>query len=138
MEEELTAKLLAVATAGGETDPVRILELGFDAFLDQCVNPEVQRIVMLDGPTVLGWDAWHEIDERYAFGTIKAVLSARRRWAASTRGRRPASHLLVGAIMQAGMVVARADDPAGAKQAMADSFAGWCRRLGPSRLGAAM
>ena len=54
---------------------MRILELGFDAFLDQCVNPEVQRIVMLDGPTVLGWDTWHEIDERYAFGTFKAVLT---------------------------------------------------------------
>ena len=75
VEDELTAKLLEVATAGGETDPIRILELGFDAFLDECLNPEVQRIVMLDGPTVLGWDTWHELDERYAFGTIKAVLS---------------------------------------------------------------
>ena len=39
------------------------------------VNPEVQRIVMLDGPTVLGWDLWHELDERYAFGTIRTVLT---------------------------------------------------------------
>ena len=30
---------------------------------------------MLDGPTVLGWDLWHELDERYAFGTIKTVLT---------------------------------------------------------------
>ena len=30
---------------------------------------------MLEGPTVLGWDTWHELDERYAFGTIKAVLT---------------------------------------------------------------
>ncbi len=124
VEEDLTAKLLAVATAGGETDPVRILEIGFDAFLDECRRPEVQRIVMLDGPTVLGWDAWHEIDEQYAFGTIKAVLSV-----AAEMGRMdpatvdPTTHLLVGAIMQAGMVVARADDAEGAKRAMADSFA---------------
>ncbi len=103
---------------------MRILQLGFDAFLDQCVNPEVQRIVMLDGPTVLGWDTWHEIDERYAFGTLKAVLGV-----AAQIGRidesavEPLSHLLLGAIMQAGMVVARADDPTAAKQAMADSFA---------------
>jgi AcrR family transcriptional regulator len=124
VEEDLTAKLLAVATAGGETDPVRILEIGFDAFLDECRRPEVQRIVMLDGPTVLGWDAWHEIDEQYAFGTIKAVLSV-----AAEMGRMdPATvdsttHLLVGAIMQAGMVVARADDAEGAKRTMAESFA---------------
>ena len=124
VEDELTARVLDRATAGGETDPMRILELGFDAFLDQCVNPEVQRIVMLDGPTVLGWDTWHELDERYAFGTLKAVLSV-----AAETGRieqsavDPLSHLLLGAIMQAGMVVARAADPVAAKQAMADSFA---------------
>lgn len=124
VEDELTAKLLEAATAGGETDPIRILELGFNAFLDQCVNPEVQRIVMLDAPTVLGWDTWHELDERYAFGTIKAVLAI-----AAETGRidadavDPLTHLLVGAVMQAGMVVARADDPAEAKRMMAESFA---------------
>jgi len=124
VENDLTAQILSAASGSGETDPMRILELGFDAFLDQCVNPEVQRIVMLDGPTVLGWDTWHELDERYAFGTIKTVLSV-----AAQTGRideaavEPLSHLLVGAIMQAGMVVARAEDPAMAKRAMSDTFA---------------
>jgi AcrR family transcriptional regulator len=124
VEEELTAKLLEMATAGGETDPIKILQLGFNAFLDQCVNPEVQRIVMLDAPTVLGWDTWHELDERYAFGTIKAVLAV-----AAESGRIDAdvvdslTHLLVGAVMQAGMVVARADDPVAAKRLLGESFA---------------
>ena len=123
VEDEVTAQILEAATGGGETDPMKILVLGFDAFLDQCVNPEVQRIVMLDGPTVLGWDTWHELDERYAFGTLKAVLTL-----AADGGRvdpaavEPLSHLLLGAIMQAGMVVARADDPSAAKAAMAESF----------------
>jgi AcrR family transcriptional regulator len=125
VEDELTAHVLAAAASGGETDPMRILEVGFAAFLDQCLNPEVQRIVMLDGPTVLGWDLWHELDERYAFGTIKAVLTV-----AADIGRveqsavDPLTHLLLGAIMQAGMVVARADDPLAAKKAMTDTFAG--------------
>ncbi len=123
VEDDLTASVLAAATAGGETDPIRILGLGFDAFLDLCRNPEVQRIVMLDGPTVLGWDTWHELDEQYAFGTIKAVLAL-----AAESGRieatavEPLSHLLLGAIMQAGMVVARSDDPDTAKEAMTASF----------------
>ena len=123
VEDEVTARIVEAATSGGETDPMKILERGFDAFLDQCVNPEVQRIVMLDGPTVLGWDTWHELDERYAFGTLKTVLTL-----AADSGRiertavEPLSHLLLGAIMQAGMVVARADTPAVAKAAMAESF----------------
>ena len=79
---------------------------------------------MLDGPTVLGWDTWHELDERYAFGTIKTVLGM-----AAELGRieadavEPLSHLLLGAVMQAGMVVARAEDPLAAKKAMTDTFA---------------
>ena len=125
VEDELTAQVLQAATKDGETDPMRILQVGFDAFLDQCLNPEVQRIVMLDGPTVLGWDLWHELDERYAFGTLKTVLTV-----AADTGRieesavEPLSHLLLGAIMQAGMVVARSDDPLTAKRAMTDTFAG--------------
>src|SRR5580704_2352407 len=51
VEDDLTNEVLVTATASGETDPMRILEAGFDAFLDQCVKPEVQRIVMLEGPT---------------------------------------------------------------------------------------
>ena len=123
VEDEVTAQVLQAATKDGETDPMRILQIGFDAFLDQCLNPEVQRIVMLDGPTVLGWDLWHELDERYAFGPLKTVLTV-----AADTGRieesaiEPLSHLLLGAIMQAGMVVARADDPAVAKRSMAASF----------------
>ena len=125
VEDEVTAEVLQAATKDGETDPMRILQVGFDAFLDQCLHPEVQRIVMLDGPTVLGWDLWHELDERYAFGTLKTVLTV-----AADIGRieesavEPLSHLLLGAIMQAGMVVARSDDPLTAKRAMTDTFAG--------------
>jgi AcrR family transcriptional regulator len=123
VEDDLTNGVMVMATASGETDPMRILEAGFDAFLDQCRNPEVQRIVMLEGPTVLGWDTWHELDERYAFGTVKFVLSM-----AAESGRvepdavDPLSHLLLGAIMQAGMVVARAEDPVAAKKAMVASW----------------
>ncbi len=124
VEDDLTAQILAAASGSGETDPLRILELGFDAFLDQCVNPEVQRIVMLDGPTVLGWDTWHELDERYAFGTIKTVLTvAAQNGQIDEAAVEPLSHLLVGAIMQAGMVVARAEDPVAAKRAMSETFA---------------
>jgi len=124
VEDDLTAQILAAAAGSGATDPLGILGLGFDAFLDQCVRPEVQRIVMLDGPTVLGWDAWHELDERYAFGTIKTVLTlAAEQDRIPEAAVEPLSHLLVGAVMQAGMVVARADDPQQAKTAMSETFA---------------
>jgi AcrR family transcriptional regulator len=121
VEDDLTAQVIAAAI--NETDPARQLACGFAAFLDQCRRADVQRIVMLEGPTVLGWDTWHELDERYAFGSLKAVLAS-----AAEQGRLapesvdPWAHLLLGAIMQAGMVVARADDPDEAKRAMTATF----------------
>jgi AcrR family transcriptional regulator len=122
VEDDLTAQVLMAAA--DEVDPIRQLERGFDAFLRQCRNAEVQRIVMLDGPTVLGWDTWHELDERYAFGSIKGVLTV-----AAEQGRieadsvDPLAHLLLGAVMQAGMVVARSKDPDAAQLAMTTNFA---------------
>jgi AcrR family transcriptional regulator len=122
VEDDLSAQILAAAS--GAADPLGQLRNGFDAFLDQCRNPEVQRIVMLDGPTVLGWDTWHEIDERYAFGLIKSALEAAADQGAIEPGSTESlAHLIVGAVMQAGMVVARADDPAEAKRSMTTTFA---------------
>jgi AcrR family transcriptional regulator len=121
VEDDLTAEVMTEASRS--TDPKRMLERGFDAFLDQCLNPEVQRIVMLDGPTVLGWDTWHSLDERYGFGSIKAVLMlAAEQGTIPQASVEPLAHLLLGAVMQAGMVVARAEDPAGAKRAMTKTF----------------
>jgi AcrR family transcriptional regulator len=122
VEEDLTAQVIVAAAT--ETDPMRQLQRGFEAFLDQCRNTEVQRIVMLDGPTVLGWDTWHELDERYAFGSLKAVLGvAAAQGSIGAEAVDPLAHLLLGAVMQAGMVVARADDPDAASHAMTSTFA---------------
>jgi AcrR family transcriptional regulator len=122
VEDDLTTDVMTAA--GATSDPKRMLERGFEAFLDQCRNPEVQRIVMIDGATVLGWDTWHALDERYGFGAIKAVLElAAEQGTIPSASVEPMAHLLLGAVMQAGMVVARADDPAGAKRAMTKTFA---------------
>ena len=122
VEDDLTAQVMTAAAT--TSDPKRMLERGFEAFLDQCRNPEVQRIVMIDGATVLGWDTWHALDERYGFGAIKGVLAlAAEQGAIPSSSVDPMAHLLLGAVMQAGMVVARADDPAAAKRAMTKTFA---------------
>lgn len=123
VEDDLTAQVLAAASTSAE--PMEMLHAGFDAYLDQCRSAEVQRIVMLDGPTVLGWDTWHAIDERYGFGLLKGVLAvAAERGIIDPESVEPLAHLLLGAVMQAGMVVARAHHPDAAKQAMSTTFAG--------------
>ena len=102
-----------VAALQGRT-PVSRLQRGIDAFLDACLEPDVQRIALLDGLSVLGWEAWHEIGVRHNFGLLMLGLQ-------DVVGRRPVepvAHLLQGSIMRAGMVIARADDPVATRRTM--------------------
>src|SRR5436305_2161020 len=64
-----------VAQAAASTDdPWEALVLGSEAFLDACAAPEVQRIVLIDGPSVLGWDVRRAIDADYGLGLLEAAL----------------------------------------------------------------
>jgi AcrR family transcriptional regulator len=130
VEADLTAKVV-VASAGGGSDALKQLQRGFDTFLDLCLDPEVQQIVLLDGPTVLGWETWQEIDARYAFGLVKAALDeAVRTGLIPRQPTPPMAHILLGAVTQAGMVVSRADDPAAAKREMSKTIQRLLKGLG--------
>jgi len=39
-------------------------------FLDFMAAPDVRRILILDAPSVLGWEAWNEMDRRHGFGLL--------------------------------------------------------------------
>jgi hypothetical protein len=36
----------------------------------------IQRVLLLDAPSVLGWQRWRDMDERHTLGLIRAVLQA--------------------------------------------------------------
>jgi AcrR family transcriptional regulator len=108
-----------VQAAAATDDPWEELVLGSEAFLDACMTPEVQRIMLVDGPSVLGWDVWRAIDTDHGLGLLEAAVRN-----AMDAGRlQPGSpsavaHVLAGALDEAGMVVARAEDPAAARADM--------------------
>ena len=96
---------------------------GYRAYLDACVRPDVRRILLLDGPAVLGWEEWHEIDAAHAVGQIEAGL-----WLMMENGmmeRRPARplvHLLHGAILEAAIYVAVSGEPEQARDTVWDGL----------------
>jgi AcrR family transcriptional regulator len=98
----------AVSSAG---DPLQALHAGAQAFLDACEDPAVQRIALVDAPSVLGWERWREIGLRYGLGLVQGALQA-----AIDAGLidpqpvGPLAHLLLGAIDEGAMLIARADD----------------------------
>ncbi len=112
LEAELAQRIAEGALRGGASDPLAAMRAGAEMFLQACTEPEVQRIVLLDGPAVLGWDRWREIAAEHGLGLIEATLQA-----AIEAGEiveqpaRPLAHVLMGALDEAAMLVARADDP---------------------------
>jgi hypothetical protein len=76
------------------------------------LDPEVQRITLLDAPAALGWDLLREIEEDYSMAPLERGLEI-----AITSGRiaprpvRPLAHLLFGAICEGAMMAARSDHP---------------------------
>jgi hypothetical protein len=77
-------------------------------FLEACRTPEVQRIVLIDGPAVLGWERWREVAERYGLGMIEAVVGAAIE-AGEIAELKPdlLAHLLMGALDEAALLVVR-------------------------------
>ena len=57
VEGELAARMGEAIVASKQTDPVTIMRLGVDFWLDASSDPEVQRIVLVDAPAVLGLGA---------------------------------------------------------------------------------
>jgi AcrR family transcriptional regulator len=115
--ELMTASAAAAARAQG---PVDLLALGFEAFLDKVLEPDVQRIVITDAPAVLGPARFTELDERYAFAAIVAALEA----CASVGALRAddpqtLATLLLGMLTRGGMLVASSPDPVATRDAVA-------------------
>jgi AcrR family transcriptional regulator len=119
IEEDLASRLGERVAAAGVSDPIEVLTLGANAWLDACGEQEVQQIVLLDGPAVLGWQRWREIGMRYGLGLVEGLLTH-----AIKVGRIPPqpvralTHVLVGALDEAGLYIARAEDQTAASEEM--------------------
>jgi AcrR family transcriptional regulator len=111
VEQGLLERIAADAEAAAANDPVRTLRNGMEAFLAACEDPAVQRIALIDAPAVLGWEKWREIGMRYGLGLVQGVLQA-----AVDAGQiepqpvAPLAHLLLGAVDEGAMLIARAED----------------------------
>ncbi len=112
VEEDVGGRVGAAVTATGPDDAVEAMRIGAGAWLDACREPEVQRIVLLDAPAVLGWERWREIGMRHGMGLVEGVLGhAMQTGKIREQPLRPLAHVIVGALDEAALYVARAEDP---------------------------
>ena len=104
------------AELGGAATPMDFLRRGADAFLDACMDPAVQRIALLEGPTVLGWERWREIDQAYGLGMVQTAVRAAMDDGAIAPGPvEPLAHILFGGLVEAAMLLAAAANPSRAR-----------------------
>lgn len=119
VEDDIVIGLAERIAADREADPMAMMRLGAHAWLDACADREVQQIVLIDGPAVLGWERWRDIGQRNGLGLVQGVV--RRAIDAGQLPAQPAAplaHVLVGALDEAGMYVARAYDQLAATEEM--------------------
>jgi AcrR family transcriptional regulator len=102
VQQELAQRVAAAASAGRA--PWERLELGVAEYLRACAEPQVRRIVLLDGPSVLGWEEWHVIDAAYHLRPLAAALAAGMRTGLlERRPPEPLARVLLGALTEAGL-----------------------------------
>src|ERR1700728_3405242 len=119
VEADIARRLADDVAAAGISDPVEALRHAVRTWLEICVEPEIHRIALIDGPSVLGWARWRELCQRHVFGLVQALLTQ-----GIELGRiraqpaRPLAHVLMGAGDEAALYVAEAADRTRARAEM--------------------
>jgi len=118
--EMLVATAEASAAAEGTLE---MLDAGFGVFLDWVLEPEVQRILVTDGPAVLGLARFVELDERYALEpSVQALEAANASGLLRVQDPRTLVLLLFGAMTRAGLLIAGSHDPKATRDAVGATF----------------
>ncbi|GAA4023473.1 TetR/AcrR family transcriptional regulator [Allokutzneria multivorans] len=115
VEGTVTQSLVAAVPVDG--DLVTVMTSALEAWLDACENPEIQRIVLIDGPSVLGWARWRAICQPHVLGLIQAALAQ----AAADGGMpplpvKPLGHVLLAVADEAALYLNDAADRASARE----------------------
>ena len=119
-----------LAAADGIVEPLAALRAGFLAWIRLAGDPVVRRILLIDAPSVLGWERWRSMEEDHALGLIRSVLQA-----IAEEGRlRPdlvgtLAHVLLASVNEVALLVARSDDREAAMQAGSDAIDELLQRL---------
>jgi AcrR family transcriptional regulator len=135
VERELTDEVRRRASQ--EREPWTRLRTACDAYLDACLSPEVQRIVVLDAPPVLSWRVWCEIDKRHGLGVFEEALgAARAAGLLSLPSVETGAQLLLGALNTGARVIADATAKPAARRDVGETIdrilSGFRASRGPS------
>jgi AcrR family transcriptional regulator len=108
VENELIERIAAEALS--QPEPMEQLRRGWTLFLDAALEPEVQRIALIDAPAVLGWQEWREVGRAGIDLVALGLEGAMEAGAIERQPLIPLSHVIVGALDEGALYVAQAPD----------------------------
>jgi AcrR family transcriptional regulator len=93
-----------------DADLADLMAAGVEHYLRTASTPRFRRILLIDGPAVLGWRRWREIDDKYFGAGARMATAALLGEGASAAEIDALTHLMMGAVMEAALVCATAAD----------------------------
>ena len=110
--QEDMAEAPSTETLDGDGKTWLRLKTDLNHFLDAATEPEVQRIILIDGPAVLGWAEWRRLEAHYGLGVIeRGVLDGINAGLIRRQEALPLAHLILSIIDEAALMIANASDP---------------------------
>ncbi|MGH8012958.1 MAG: TetR/AcrR family transcriptional regulator [Candidatus Binataceae bacterium] len=110
-EEEQKLALKIAQAAAIMPDTWSGFVAGCQAFLDACLDPVVRQIILIDGPSVFGVKGHREVEESYYLtGVKKALAAGMDAGVIEIQPIDPLAHILLGALNEAALVIANAND----------------------------
>jgi AcrR family transcriptional regulator len=101
------------------------LRAGCRAFLAAGTDPAVRQILLVDAPTVLGWDEWRTLDDESSARHLAEALTAlAAAGIIADQPVEPLARLLSGAMNETALWIARGGNPQAAEQALDRLLAG--------------
>lgn len=102
-----------------EADPWKSFIAGCNAWLEQATKPETQKILLIDAPSVLGWERWQKLDGEAGARLLReGIQSLKKAGLIKMTSEDALLHLLNGAMNEAALWVAQSSKP---KQALKEA-----------------
>jgi hypothetical protein len=110
--DQVQTDLAAATVVNERNDALELLTAALQQFLDASAeNADVQQILLVDGPAVLGWDQWRRLEAEYGLGVITAMLDeAVTQKVIARQPTGPLAHMLLAAVDEAALYIANAPD----------------------------
>ena len=136
LEEVERENLAAIEALPDAPDLMAGLVAALGRFLDTCQERETVQIALTDAPAVLGWQEWRAMEARYGLGLATDLLEQAQREGMVGSAPIPVlAQLVLSAVVEAGLIVAHAEDPVSARAQVEQSlmllFAGILRSPDP-------